>query len=56
MEIWTTKDVSKGEEMFVNYTKAYAKVEWYDSELKKRGKTPLSWLGEEIDAFVRAGA
>ena len=48
------KDIAAGEEMFINYTAAFAKVEWYDTAMKEKNLTPLSWLGAEIDAFVRA--
>ncbi len=52
LEIWTLADITAGEEMFIDYTKAFAKCSWFDAYMKGKNLSPLSWLGEEIDDMV----
>jgi len=44
MELWTTKNIKAGEEMFCDYARDYAPCEWYDKMQNERGNIPLSQI------------
>ena len=49
MELWTTKSIKAGEEMFNEYHKDFAPCPWYDTLQRERGNVPLSQLNEDIE-------
>ena len=51
-EIWTTKDIKAGEEMLCNYGQDYGPCKWFDEFHNEAGRTPLSQLGDIVDAHV----
>lgn len=50
MELWTSKDIKAGEEMFCDYARDYAPCPWYDKMQNDRGNTPLS----QIPAYINS--
>eukprot|EP00747_Dinoflagellata_sp_TGD_P055174 gnl/TRDRNA2_/TRDRNA2_149400_c0_seq1.p1 gnl/TRDRNA2_/TRDRNA2_149400_c0~~gnl/TRDRNA2_/TRDRNA2_149400_c0_seq1.p1 ORF type:complete len:281 (+),score=64.81 gnl/TRDRNA2_/TRDRNA2_149400_c0_seq1:75-917(+) len=51
-ELWTTKDITAGDEMFISYSQAFGPCKWFDEFHNAAGRTPLSQLGDIIDAEV----
>jgi hypothetical protein len=51
-ELWTVKDIKAGEEMFISYSQAFGACKWFDEYHNAAGRTPLSQLGDIIDAEV----
>jgi hypothetical protein len=51
-ELWTTKDIKAGDEMFIHYSQTFGACKWFDELQNSRGNTPLSQLGTIIDHMV----
>jgi len=51
-ELWTVKDIKEGDEMFISYSQAFGPCAWFDELHNSHGRTPLSQLGDIIDAMV----
>jgi hypothetical protein len=54
MEIWTTKDIKAGDEIYCDYEKDYAPCAWYDKLQNKRGNVPLSQIPRHINSSYLA--
>jgi hypothetical protein len=53
-ELWNIRDVAPGEEMLINYGKAFSRVPWFEELMLAAGKKPLWILGKELDDMFRA--
>jgi len=49
IEIWTTKAIKKGEEIFNDYEYDFVKCNWYDDLQIRNGNIPISMIGNEIN-------
>jgi len=49
LEIWTTRAVKAGEEMFCDYEADYAPCQWYDELMLSRGNVPLNLLAAYLN-------
>ena len=49
MEIWSTKDIQAGEEMFNDYGHDFTACGWYDDLANAHGVTPLSQLAPLVE-------
>eukprot|EP01052_Picozoa_sp_SAG31_P052074 SAG31_NODE_12679_length_925_cov_0.795400_1_plen_201_part_00 len=49
LELWTTKSIKAGEEMFNEYHMDFAPCPWYDTLQRERGNVPLSQLNADIE-------
>jgi len=48
IEIWTTKNIKKGEGFFNNYEYNFAKCNWCDKVKIRNGNVPKSIIGNKL--------